>query len=248
MEIVGGTQSYAIHANWKLLVENSYDGYHAQIAHARYMKYLAASGAVGPLGGRRSDRARDLGNGHAVLEYTAPWGRPIAHWVPSFGEAAAPEIAEIRAKLEARLGPERAQRIATTSRNLGVFPNLVINDIMAITVRVFHPIAPGRMNVEAWSLAPRGEAPEHRRHRLENFLTFLGPGGFATPDDIEALESCHRGYLATPEEWNDISRDIGNPEPPVTGEHQLRAVWRRWQTLLAPTVSSLAEARRVAAR
>src|SRR5262245_8822035 len=46
MEILGGTQSYAINANWKLLVENSYDGYHAQIAHVRYMQYLIGSGAV----------------------------------------------------------------------------------------------------------------------------------------------------------------------------------------------------------
>jgi p-cumate 2,3-dioxygenase subunit alpha len=248
MEIVGGTQSYAINANWKLLVENSYDGYHAQIAHARYMKFLAASGAVGLPEGAKWNRARDLGNGHACVEYTAPWGRPIAHWVPSFGERAAPELAEIRAKLEARLGPERAHRIATTSRNLGIFPNLVINDIMAITVRTFHPLAPGRMNVEAWSLAPRGEVPEHRRHRLENFLTFLGPGGFATPDDIEALESCHRGYAGTAEEWNDISRDIATAEPPITGEHQMRVFWRRWQELLAPNVASLAEVRRVATR
>jgi len=248
MEIVGGTQSYAINANWKLLVENSYDGYHAQIAHTRYLKYLAGTGAFGAPAGQRWDRARELGNGHAVVEYTAPWGRPIAHWVPSFGDALAPEIGEIRAKLEARLGADRAHRIATTSRNLGIFPNLVINDIMAITVRTFHPLAPGRMNVEAWSLAPRGEAVEHRRHRLENFLTFLGPGGFATPDDIEALESCHRGYATTPEEWNDISRDTGTPEPPITGELQMRAFWRHWQDRITPNVSSLAEARRVAAR
>lgn len=248
MEIVGGTQSYAINANWKLLVENSYDGYHAQIAHARYMKYLAASGAVGLPSGPKWNSVRDLGNGHACIEYTAPWGRPIAHWVPAFGEDAVPEIEEIRAKLEARLGAERAHRIATTSRNLGIFPNLVINDIMAITVRTFHPLAPGRMNVEAWSLAPRGEALEHRAHRLRNFLTFLGPGGFATPDDIEALESCQRGYASTAEEWNDISRDVATPEPPITGEHQMRVFWRRWQELLAPNVTSIAEARRVAAR
>jgi len=240
MEIVGGTQSYAINANWKLLVENSYDGYHGLITHARYMKWLASTGAVGAPFGEKWNRARDLGNGHACVEYSAPWGRPIAHWVPSFGEAAEPEIREIRAKLEARLGAERAHRIATTSRNLGIFPNLVLNDIMAITVRTFHPVAPGRMHVEAWSLAPRDEAPAHRKHRLENFLTFLGPGGFATPDDIEGLESCQRGYLATPGEWNDISRDFGNPSPPFTGEHQMRAFWRQWQERMAP--KALAEA------
>jgi hypothetical protein len=96
------------------------------------------------------------------------------------------------------------------------------------------------MHVEAWSLAPREEAPAHRKHRLENFLTFLGPGGFATPDDIEGLESCHRGYLGTPREWNDISRDIQNPAPPVTGEHQMRSFWRHWQERMAP--KALAEA------
>jgi p-cumate 2,3-dioxygenase alpha subunit len=234
MEIVGGQQSYAIDANWKLLVENSYDGYHGMITHARYFKWLTASGAVGLPAGVKWDRARDLGNGHACVEYTSAWGRPIAHWVPSFGEAAQREIGEIRAQLEARLGAERAHRIATTSRNLGIFPNLVVNDIMAITVRTFHPVAPGRMHVEAWSLAPRGEPPAHRRHRLENFLTFLGPGGFATPDDIEGLESCQRGYLGTPDGWNDISRDMHNPAPPTTGEHQMRAFWRQWQAQLAP--------------
>ncbi len=247
MEIVGGTQSYAINANWKLLVENSYDGYHGVITHARYFKWLASTGAIGLPGGAKWDRARDLGNGHACVEYTTSWGRPVAHWVPSFGEAAGPEIREIRAKLEARLGAERAHRIATTSRNLGIFPNLVVNDIMAITVRTFHPVSPGRMNVEAWTLAPRGEAPAHRKHRLENFLTFLGPGGFATPDDIEGLESCQRGYLATPGEWNDISRDIENPAPPTTGEHQMRTFWRHWQERLAPP-RSFAEVRQQVSR
>jgi p-cumate 2,3-dioxygenase subunit alpha len=232
MEIVGGTQSYAIHANWKLLVENSYDGYHAQIAHVRYLKYLASSGAVGLGDAPPVNRAVDLGNGHAVVEYLAPWGRPIAHWVRSFGESTKAEIAALRAGLEERLGAERARRISTTSRNLVVFPNLVINDIMAITVRTFYPVTPDRMHVDAWSLAPKNEAPEHRRHRLENFLTFLGPGGFATPDDIEALESCQAGYRATAEDWNDISREMERETPSVIGEHQMRTFWREWRRIL----------------
>ena len=247
MEIVGGTQSYGIRANWKLLVENSYDGYHAQIAHVRYMKYLAASGAVGPGDGPPVNRAIDLGNGHAVLEYLAPWGRPIAHWVPSFGESMKPEIAAIRARLEERLGADRARRISTTSRNLVIFPNLVINDIMAITVRTFYPIAPDRMHVDAWSLAPKNEAPHHRQHRLENFLTFLGPGGFATPDDIEALESCQAGYRATADEWNDMSREMHRATPSIIGEHQMRAFWRRWQTLLGDAAREPVEVSRAAA-
>jgi p-cumate 2,3-dioxygenase alpha subunit len=189
---------------------------------------------VGGIDGGPRAGAWDLGNGHAVLEYSAPWGRPIARWTPAFGEEMKGEIDAVRARLEARLGRERALRICSTSRNLGIFPNLVVNDIMAITVRTYHPLAPDRMNVDAWSLAPIDEKSSHRRIRLENFLTFLGPGGFATPDDIEALESCQRGYRSTPDAWNDISRDTQSPHPTLTGELQMRAFWRRWLEMLAP--------------
>ena len=39
LEIVAGRQEYAIKANWKLLVENSFDGYHALSTHATYFDY-----------------------------------------------------------------------------------------------------------------------------------------------------------------------------------------------------------------
>jgi p-cumate 2,3-dioxygenase alpha subunit len=40
LEVVSGTQEYAIRANWKLLVENSFDGYHAVSTHSTYFDYL----------------------------------------------------------------------------------------------------------------------------------------------------------------------------------------------------------------
>ena len=40
MEIVKGTNEYCIQANWKLLAENSIDGYHAVSTHDTYFKYL----------------------------------------------------------------------------------------------------------------------------------------------------------------------------------------------------------------
>ena len=40
---------------------------------------------------------------------------------------------EVRRRFDERFGKDRAWRICETSRNLGIFPNLVINDIMAIT-------------------------------------------------------------------------------------------------------------------
>jgi p-cumate 2,3-dioxygenase alpha subunit len=232
MEIVGGTQEYSIAANWKLLVENSIDAYHGVPTHMRYFKYLVSSGVDLSKMNLSAGASHDLGNGHAVIEYDAPWGRPIARWVEAFGEAMRPAVEAEGRRLAARFGSERATRMAQMSRNLLIFPNLVVNDIMAITVRTFWPVAPNRMDVSAWTLAPVGEAPEQRSIRLENFLTFLGPGGFATPDDVEMLESCQRGFANVEVEWSDISRGMGNPKPLPSDELQMRAFWRRWQTLV----------------
>ena len=44
-----------------------------------------------------------------------------------------------------------------------IFPNLVINDIMAITVRTFMPSAPDQMTVSAWALGARNEDHDLRK-------------------------------------------------------------------------------------
>ncbi|HEY9414599.1 MAG TPA: aromatic ring-hydroxylating dioxygenase subunit alpha [Pseudonocardia sp.] len=232
MEIIKGTNEYCISANWKLLAENSVDGYHALPTHDTYFKYLVARGLefTGGLDGR----ARDLGNGHAVIEYLAPWGRATAKWGSEFGEGVRGEIESLRAALVARHGEERGMRIAETNRNMLIYPNLVINDIMAVTVRTFMPSSPGQMDVTAWQLAAKGEHPAVRQTRLDNFLTFLGPAGFATPDDVEALESCQQGFNSGGVEWNDISRGMDRV-PKGNDESQMRAFWRRWAEQMGPS-------------
>ena len=44
LEIVAGTQEYDIRANWKLLVENSFDDYHLHATHSTYLEYMKDSG------------------------------------------------------------------------------------------------------------------------------------------------------------------------------------------------------------
>ncbi len=236
MAIVGGTQEYSIRANWKLLTENSIDGYHAATTHATYLDYLkGTAGALAKVG--LNGVGRDLGNGHACVEYSAPWGRPVAQWIPAWGENGKREVEAIHARLVERFGQEKADRLAFKNRNLLIFPNLIINDVMAITIRTFYPTSPDLMQVCAWAIAPSDESEWARKYRLFNFLEFLGPGGFATPDDVEALEHCQRGFQNVKEaRWNDISKGMGLDEPSFDDEIQMRAFWSRWndRMLAAP--------------
>jgi len=234
MEIVSGAQEYMIRANWKLLCENSYDGYHADNLHATYFDFVRNMNPMAakapPSTVRLEGKARDLGHGHAVVEFSAPWGRPAGKWSPAFGEQTKAEMQAIYDKLEARLSPERAQRIVQLNRNLVLFPNLCLIDGTGIVLRTMYPVAPDRMIVNTWALAPKGEAPWLRKLRLRNFIEFLGPGGLATPDDIEALERCQQGYRNNQEApWTDMSKGALNAtELSMDHELQLRAFWSEW--------------------
>jgi p-cumate 2,3-dioxygenase subunit alpha len=232
MEILPGIHDYSIQANWKLLIENSLDGYHLGPLHKTYFEYLANTGD-GRVG-KRPTRAYDLGKGHGVIVDRAPWGRTVARWAPSFGEEFKPVIAARRQRLVEAFGEERASAIADEDCNLLVFPNLVINDVMAVVVRTIWPTAADHMEVKAWAFAPKDDDEKIRALTLSSFVSFLGPGGFATPDDMEALESCQRGMKSAREvEWSDMSRGMDRESGHTSADEiQMRSFWRRWSELM----------------
>ena len=231
MRVLPGTHQYACNANWKLMVENSVDGYHGAPLHHTYFAFLASQGDDDGAKALRSGEARayDLGNGHAVVDYPAPFPRAIARWHPIFGEAAREEIQAIRDELVQRHGSERAYRMAETCRNLLIYPNLLLLDVAGLTIRAVWPRRPNYMELSGWALAPKEEGPVRLQRRLENFNLFLGPGGLATPDDIEALEACQEGFEATSEDYSDISRGM-HRDALTVDELQMRAFWREWHT------------------
>ena len=233
MRVLPGTHVYATRANWKMLPVNVIDGNHFMPTHVTYLQYLRERGSEmkEPI---RDFHEAHLGNGHTVFEYEAPWGRPQGKPDPAWSDAVNAQIATRRQELIARLGPDLGDRIARKNRNLVIFPNLIINDIMGLTVRSFQPVTPGYLEVNAVSLAPRGEHPEMRAWRQYNFNEFLGPAGFATPDDVEMLELCQQAYQNMPEVgWNDISKGMNRPDNNQgDDEVQMRSFWIRWDELM----------------
>jgi phenylpropionate dioxygenase-like ring-hydroxylating dioxygenase large terminal subunit len=237
MEVVPGAHEYAADANWKLFVENSLDGYHLMPVHVTYFEYLEkAEGSRPKLGDL--DEAIELGNGHAAVKLRGPWARPVARWTPALGERNRERVEAAYAELVHRHGPERADLIGRVDRNVMIFPNLIILDLMGVVIRKLTPTSAGHTKITQWSLATAGEGADMRARRLENFITFQGPGGFATPDDLEALEACQAGYrTGAGVPWSDISRGMHSEhsgQPGITSdERQMRAFWRQWQSLMS---------------
>jgi len=237
-EVISGVHEYEIKANYKLLCENSYDGYHLYQTHASYFDYmkdvLAGSDLPAGVGGV----LMTLGNGHGAFETPIRSGRPVAQWLPHWGEEAKKLIEDKRNEVIGRLGEEVGANVCDYNSNMVIFPNSIINDQQTVLVRMIVPLSHDRMRVMAWTIAPKDEHPLLREIRMENILSFLGPGGFATPDDVSMLEWAQVGYETTDVEWNDFSKGMTPDENTlqsirkIDDEHQMRAYWLKWNSMM----------------
>jgi p-cumate 2,3-dioxygenase alpha subunit len=179
-------------------------------------------------------------NGHAAFELGIRTGKPIADWIPAFGPESKPIIERKKAELLEKWGVERGTRMSTRTRNLLIFPNTILNDVMSLSVRTAWPETPTSTRANIWSLAPMGEHPLIRKIRLQNHLTFVGPGGFAHPDDYEIFDRIAMGDRMSPSIMHDYSKGMkaGSTDDVMvaTGdqadEGQQRAWWTQWDRIV----------------
>lgn len=235
MEALPGVQLYSVKGNWKLTVENAMDGYHFAPTHNTFVGYLRETGFQV---NDDDQYAYTLDNGHALAVLTGHNGRIGMIWEPRFGEEEKTRTEAKRVEMAERLGQERADEVADASRILFVYPNLLLFDLEALTIRQIEPVAPGQTDVRAWQLVETGEPANVRELRLRTMASFVGPGGLATPDDIEAYEAVQRGIEATAgftetlNDWSDMSRGMANEVAGRKGrsidEGAMRGFWRYW--------------------
>ena len=225
MRIVTGQHSYSMDANWKLLMENGIDGQHGMTVHQTYFEMMGNLGSPPALmaDSRVLNTGIDLGHGHSMT-LSPELGSPF------MSDDVQRDLRLRRGEHVRRLGEPYTHQMLNTTRNVNVFPNLVVIDIQfGIQIRTMWPVAPGHTEISGWQLSPSDATPSVHDYRMTNAMTFWGPAGLATPDDIEALEQCQRGFSAFREVgYSDLSRGIGQPDAPGGGELPQRAFWRAW--------------------
>jgi p-cumate 2,3-dioxygenase alpha subunit len=243
VEVTPGDQEFRVSCNWKLISENQIDSYHGISLHSSYFKFAMQRSGETPQqqAANYIGHSAGLGNGHAAFEVGVRPGRPVADWVPAFGAVTKPIIDATKARLIEKWGTERGTRMTTRTRNMLIFPNTILNDVMSVSIRTAWPETPTTTRASIWNLAPVGEDPLVRKIRLQNHLTFVGPGGFAHPDDYEIFDRIAIGNRMSPATLHDYSKGMvpGAVHDPLTaiGDHadegQQRAWWTQWDRILS---------------
>ena len=114
------------------------------------------------------------------------------------------------------------------NRNMLIYPNLIINDIMAVTMRTFMPTMAASMTITAWEVPPRDELLRGAAAAAGQLPRLPRPQRVRHPGDIEAWNPASKRFASGGVEWNAISHGMGR-YPQATDEEQMRAFWRRWR-------------------
>ena len=199
LEVLKGSADYTFAGNWKLQAENGVDGYHFDVVHRSFMGVIqrrttAQQDTVQALDAQRlaaSSQANggyDLGRGHTLLwiDHPNPQTRPNG---------------DQRTDIANRFGEARTRWMMDRIRNLLVYPNVFFMDQISTQIRVIHPLSVDKTRVSTYCIAPRGESPTAREHRLRQYEDFFNASGVGTPDDLAAFEACQRGYSGRHVRW-----------------------------------------------
>jgi p-cumate 2,3-dioxygenase subunit alpha len=230
IRIVPNSIRYGIKANWKLMAENSLDSYHVPSLHSTYLQFMTTQGVTVALSDKGKAWGLDLGRGHGAFSGLERSEGAYGSAPTRLGEGTRAHLERIRARLVERHGAEIADWKWPPGRvNLLVFPNFAF--VGKTTVRTIWPVTATTTEVNAWTIVPADEAGAELAARVNDVPLFQGPGGFATPDDVEALESCQAGFAAREVEWTDLSKGMQRA-PRNTDEAQIRGFWREWYARL----------------
>lgn len=207
LEVVGAPQRWIVDANWKLGADNFIgDDYHTLMAHRSMVELgLAPNDPQFAMYGAHVY----AGNGHGLGLVAAPPHLPLP---PFLG---LPD--EIVESLQRRLNPTQVEVLRRTVFLHGtVFPNLSVLNVWIskdhlsmpapmLTLRLWHPLGPDRMELWSWFLVERDGPEWYRQECYETYVRTFGTSGVFEQDDAENWRSVTRvlrGSLARGQRLN----------------------------------------------
>jgi phenylpropionate dioxygenase-like ring-hydroxylating dioxygenase large terminal subunit len=225
MEVVGAPQRWIVDADWKLGADNFVgDAYHTLMTHRSAVELgLAPRDAKFAMYG---ESVHIPGKGHGLGLISDPPGIPL----PPFWNYPEEIIRSLHESYPSKEHIEVARRTKFVHGTL--FPNMSHLNVMIAkdhkspptpmyTVRLWHPLGPGRMEVWSWFLVEK-DAPED--FKKLSYLTYertFGPAGVFEQDDTENWRSITKVAGGTYSLRNRLNYEMGlghlQPDPAWPG-------------------------------
>ena len=248
-EVYGPPEHWLTETDWKICAENfAGDGYHTPVAHQSSIKlgYFPSSGATHSQGYAVSFP----GKGHAIGLGSTPGYPPFSGFPPELVE-----------EMKKSLSPEQIEVFSRTRTAVGtLFPNLSFlmqpfslipgePGVRFVTMRLYHPAGPGRMEMFSWCLVPKGASQAYKDEAYRTYTLAFGQAGIFEQDDFENWIKVTRSAKSTMVHDMDFPYIMGmDSEPaedfpgpghavtPYVNDSNFRNLWSRWADYLAEEV------------
>ena len=136
---VGGWMKHRMYCNWKMVMENNVDGYHALFTHQSVYDAVRPA-KVSHVPSKTETMVRDMGDGHSEIDYATEYRRLDEEFV-WYGRLKREKVPGYIEALEAARGKDGAHdTLVIGPPHTLIFPNLFIAEMNVMTVE---PLRPG---------------------------------------------------------------------------------------------------------
>jgi phenylpropionate dioxygenase-like ring-hydroxylating dioxygenase large terminal subunit len=237
IELTAGWLRHLTRSNWKIGYEGLVDGYHPTFVHQSLVRIVGDSYNFDASDNTyERARIRDLGNGHADLDFRHHYratGAPF-QWMTGTTREKLPEYVK---SMEESYGAEKANQLLVDGPpHTIIFPNLFLGELFLMTVE---PLNTTR-HVELVTPVQWKGAPDLNRRNIIQTHAAIGPAGMVLADDGAMFERNQHGLEALEPEW--LMRDRGKNRTEaeengvtygkMTDDNAILGFWGRYRELM----------------
>jgi len=200
------------HANWKMVVENNVDGYHALFTHASVYEAVKPA-KVSHVPTKVDVLVRDIGNGHSEIDYSNEYRKLDEEFV-WYGRIPRAKLAGYVEALEQAYGPDQAHdALVVGPPHTLIWPNLFLAEMNVMFVE---PQETDRTIAYTTPVLIPGQDDLNDR-TMRRSEGAMGPAGFLIADDGEIGMRNQAGLAAKLSDWLVLSRGMESDITDETG-------------------------------
>ena len=223
-----GYHRQMVHGNWKLYAENLRDTYHASLLHEFFVRY--GLDRVTQKGGVKMDERHRHNMNHA---YAASDSQEEARAAYADQKGVEVDRLQLRDTAFLKFVPEFADGMNLAAPT--IFPNFVLIQISnSLATRQIRPKGKDAFEIFQTMFAYADDSPEMIEHRMLQ-TNLVGPAGYVSMEDGEAIEIAHRMSGATLNDHTVL--EMGGRGAIADTVHRLtespiRGFWSYWAELM----------------